>query len=91
MAAIEILERQRKKRNAEGERGSELIEFALVFPLLLMVVLAIVDFGFMFQRYEVVTNAEREGARIAVLAGYSRPHTHVGQSPRAALGLCDSD
>ena len=53
------------------ERGSELIEFALVCPLLLMVVLAIVDFGFLFQRYEVVTNAAREGVRVAVLPGYS--------------------
>ncbi len=54
----------------KSERGAELIEFALVFPLLLMVVLGIVDFGFVFQRMEVVTNAAREGARIAVLPGY---------------------
>jgi hypothetical protein len=57
-------------RRARSERGAELIEFALVFPVLLMVVLGIVDFGFMFQRMEVVTNAAREGARIAVLPGY---------------------
>jgi Flp pilus assembly protein TadG len=54
-----------------SECGAELIEFALVFPLLLMVVLGIVDFGFLFQRMEVVTNAAREGARIAVLPGYA--------------------
>jgi Flp pilus assembly protein TadG len=35
-----------------------------------MVVLGIVDFGFLFQRMEVVTNAAREGARVAVLPGY---------------------
>lgn len=58
------------RRVARSERGAELIEFALVFPLLLMIVLGIVDFGFMFQRLEVVTNAAREGARIAVLPGY---------------------
>jgi Flp pilus assembly protein TadG len=51
--------------------GAELIEFALVFPLLLFVVLGIIDFGFLFQRFEVVTNAAREGARVAVLPGYS--------------------
>jgi hypothetical protein len=55
----------------KSERGAELIEFALVFPLLLMIVLGIVDFGFVFQRMEVVTNAAREGARIASLPGYS--------------------
>jgi len=56
----------------KSERGAELIEFALVFPLLLLVVVGIVDFGFLFQRMEVVTNAAREGARIAVLPGYSQ-------------------
>lgn len=59
------------RKAARSERGAELIEFALVFPLLLFVVLGIVDFGFLFQRMEVVTNAAREGARIAVLPGYS--------------------
>ena len=38
-------------------------------PLLLLVVLGIVDFGRLFQRYEVLTNAAREGARVAVLPG----------------------
>ena len=59
------------RRLGRSERGAELIEFALVLPLLLMVVLGIVDFGFLFQRLEVVTNAAREGARMAVLPGYS--------------------
>jgi Flp pilus assembly protein TadG len=35
-----------------------------------LIVLGIVDFGFLFQRLEVVTNAAREGARIAVLPSY---------------------
>jgi Flp pilus assembly protein TadG len=52
-------------------RGAELVEFALILPLLLFVMLGLVDFGFMFQRFEVVTNAAREGARIAVLPGYA--------------------
>lgn len=59
------------KIRVRSERGAELIEFALVLPLLLLVVLGIVDFGFLFQRFEVVTNAAREGARLAVLPGYS--------------------
>ena len=54
----------------KDDRGSELIELALVLPILLFIIAGIVDFGFLFQRYEVVTNAAREGARIAVLPGY---------------------
>jgi len=53
-----------------GERGQAVIELALTLPLLLLVVLGIFDFGFMFQRYEVVTNAAREGARVGVLPDY---------------------
>ena len=53
-----------------SDEGAQLVEFALVLPLLLLVLLGIAEFGFMFQRYEVVTNAAREGARMAVLPGY---------------------
>jgi len=53
------------------ERGQAVIEIALTLPLLLLVVFGIFDFGFMFQRYEVVTNAAREGARLAVLPQYT--------------------
>jgi len=52
------------------EKGAELVEFALVLPLLLLIMFGIMDFGLLFQRYEVVTNAAREGARIAVLPAY---------------------
>ena len=48
-------------------RGNALVEFALVLPMLLLVFAGIIDFGFLFQRHEVLTNAVREGARIAVL------------------------
>jgi Flp pilus assembly protein TadG len=47
------------------------VEFALVFPMLLLVMLGIMDFGFLFQRYEVLTAAAREGARVAILPGYT--------------------
>jgi hypothetical protein len=50
-------------RRLACEKGAELIEFALVFPLLLLVMFGIMDFGLLFQRYETVTNAAREGAR----------------------------
>jgi len=54
------------------ERGAGLIELALVLPMLLLMFAAIVDFGLLFQRYAVISNAAREGARIAVLPGYSQ-------------------
>jgi Flp pilus assembly protein TadG len=59
------------KSMPRGERGQAVIELAMTLPLLLLVVLGIFDFGFMFQKYEVVTNAAREGARVGVLPDYS--------------------
>jgi Flp pilus assembly protein TadG len=67
------------------ERGAALVEFAFALPLLLVVLAGIVDFGFAFQRYEVITNAAREGARLATLPGYdstsveSRVRSYVQQ------------
>jgi X-X-X-Leu-X-X-Gly heptad repeat protein len=63
------------------ERGAALVEFALALPLLLVVLAGIVDFGFTFQRYEVITNAAREGARMASLPGYDQ--NSVDQRVRA--------
>lgn len=57
---------------ARSQAGAELVEFALVLPILLLVFGGIVDFGLLLQRQQVVTNAAREGARLAVLPGYSQ-------------------
>ena len=54
-----------------GQEGQAIVELALTLPLLLLVVFGVFDFGFLFQRYEVVTNAAREGARVGVLPGYA--------------------
>ncbi len=61
----------KKTQSWMSERGAEVIEFALVLPVLLLVVFGMIDFGFLFQRYVVLTNAAMEGARVAVLPGYS--------------------
>ena len=51
----------------QDEGGQAIVELALTLPLLLLIIMGIFDFGLLFQRYEVVTNAAREGARLAVL------------------------
>lgn len=52
-----------------GERGAALLEVALTLPLLLLVSVGIFEFGRAYQTWQVLTNAAREGARIAVLPG----------------------
>ena len=57
----------RREISSGARRGG--LEFALCLPtILLVIVMGIFDFGLMFQHYEVVTNAAREGAsRVGVL------------------------
>ncbi len=63
--------RKARRDGNDKERGSELIELAIVLPILLLCFAAIIDFGFLFQRYEAITNAAREGARIGSLPNYT--------------------
>jgi Flp pilus assembly protein TadG len=57
-------------RRLRDQSGAELIEMAMVTPILLMILAGIFDFGFLFRGWEVVTNAAREGARVGILPGY---------------------
>lgn len=60
--------KQSRRKISGTDSGAELIELAIVMPILLLCFAAIIDFGFLFQRYEAVTNAAREGARLATLS-----------------------
>lgn len=51
-----------------AERGSQIIEFALVLPLLMVLVFGIVDFSLALYDKAVITNASREGARAGIVA-----------------------
>jgi Flp pilus assembly protein TadG len=75
-------------RRGRAAHGAELIELALVLPILLLMFAAIVDFALMFQRYLVLNNAAREGARIAVLPGYTQTdvQNRVTQYVRQGIG-----
>ena len=56
-------------RDASRQRGSALIEFALVLPFLLVLTFAVVDLGRAFYVKSMLTSAAREGARMAVERG----------------------
>lgn len=51
----------RKRHTRQG--GQSLVETAIVFPILILLLVAVVDFGRVFDAYIVLTNAAREGAR----------------------------
>ena len=50
-------------------RGAALLEMALAMPMMLLIAAGIFEFGRAYQTWQIVTNAAREGARIAVLPG----------------------
>jgi Flp pilus assembly protein TadG len=54
-------------RRAGSERGAAAVEFALVLPILIMLLLGIVEFGRIFNVQVSVTNAAREGARVMAI------------------------
>ncbi|MGI5862200.1 MAG: TadE family protein [Myxococcales bacterium] len=57
----------RPQRPGALSRGAAALEFALVLPLLLLLVLGGIDWGFYFFAEQVVVNAAREGARAGSL------------------------
>jgi Flp pilus assembly protein TadG len=58
-----------KRRGEAGEKGQAVAEFALIIPIFLLLVFAIVDFGMGFHAWITVTNAAREGARLGAVGG----------------------
>ena len=51
-----------------SERGAAAVEFAVVAPLLILLVFAIIDFGFGFHAWDGAQNAAREGARVGAVS-----------------------
>jgi Flp pilus assembly protein TadG len=65
------------------DRGAAAVEFALVLPLLLLIVFGIIDFGRALNAQITLTQAAREGARLAALG---QPGV-VSRTQSAATGL----
>ncbi len=53
------------------ESGTQLVEFAITLPVIILLALMVAEGANLFRVYQVVANASREGARVAVLAWYS--------------------
>lgn len=57
----------KRRVNIKSERGAAAVEFALVLPVFLLLVLGIITFGLIFKDYLGISHAAREGVRWAAL------------------------
>jgi Flp pilus assembly protein TadG len=77
----------RRAPQLRGEGGQATLEFALVLPLLLMVVTAIVQLGLVLHDSLDLTDAVRTGARVATLSrGAPSPSAAAESAVRSAAG-----
>lgn len=78
-------------RAPTGSRGQGLVEFALIFPVLILLLLAIFDVGRLVFAYNDITNAARTGARVAIVdqTGNVARDTTINQA--TSLGLTNAD
>jgi Flp pilus assembly protein TadG len=74
-------------RRARDERGAAAVEFALVLPVLLLIIFGIIDFGRMLYTKITITEAAQTGARAGAIFGQAKGED---QAKLAAAGLNQS-
>lgn len=67
MKQLNPCKRRQSLRSRSAERGAALVEFAVVLPLLMAMVLGMLDFGVSLTNFNSVRQGTREGARRAVV------------------------
>ena len=60
-------QRSRRGRQRGERRGTALVEFAVIAPLFVLLVMGIIEFGRAMMVKQILTNAAREGARRAIV------------------------
>jgi len=68
--------------------GSQVVEFALILPILLVLVFGIIDFGLAMFDKAVVTNASREAARAGIV--YREPRVTAAEVQAIAANYCSN-
>ncbi len=68
-------------------RGQSLVEFALALPILLVIFLGIIQYGFMLYQKGLLTDIARDGARAAALYGTADSACKVIAKRGQDLGL----
>lgn len=77
----------------EQRTGASAVEMAIVLPVFLMVVFGIIEFGRAMMVAQLVTNAAREGARLAIIDGSTNPvvETSIKEFLRKSCNAAPAD
>ncbi|NYF09241.1 Flp pilus assembly protein TadG [Leifsonia sp. AK011] len=76
-----------KRLRETSELGAAAVEFALVLPVLLVLLLGIVEFGTAFNAQILLTNAAREAARSMTLSGDETEAVAAADAATQPIGL----
>ena len=82
---------KRQRRNWRDGRGQTLVEFAIVMPIIAMVVLGLVDLGRAVYSYNTLAQSARQGARTAIVNQNVTNVRNQAISSAASLGLTASN
>ena len=74
-----------------ADQGASAVEFALVLPILLVLVFGIVDFGRAFNAWIELSGAAREGARYMVVHNDAAAAKTIAVDHASSLGLTTAD
>jgi Flp pilus assembly protein TadG len=74
-------------RRLRAENGQTIVEFALVAPLFIALIVAIVEIGVTFNRYLAVTDAARVAARNAAVSHDSAAARAAGQASAGGVDV----
>jgi len=67
---MRLLAKRRASTLVSDERGQAAVEFALILPILMALLLGIIQFGIVFNNYVTITDAARAGARKAAVSRF---------------------
>ena len=80
---------QRLRAFHQGDEGQNLVEFALLLPILMYILMGIMQFGLIFAVYLTLNNAVREGARWATIYVYDNSQTQAQNDGARNDGFLD--
>lgn len=87
--------RQKGLSDRRGSRGAVMVEFAIMLPLLVLIILLIVDLAWCLRECQILENAAREGAHYSSLdrnwVGPRNPNASIANIKQVVINYCSQE